>query len=136
MIYSKITTLYDSISSQVNANGTNMEGRLTDLSLATVDKPFPIINLYPFQIPEDDEEINTAQLLVGFWFQDKPDTNESQRRQLIIQADELSDQFLQLFKAVKSIRVTGIIKEPQYKMYGGTVSGIALRFNVLSYAEC
>ena len=80
--------------------------------------------------------INSGNILIGFWMQDRPDTSTLEREAIIAQMDVLSDAFLSALEINDKSRITSVRKEPQYGMYQGTVSGFAISFTYQNYDAC
>lgn len=119
--------------------GRFMHGRIVDAS-RVYDGEYPLIVLYPFTIRkadgEDNDAFDSTQLLLGFWKQDAPDTNELQREAIIAEMDTLSETFLDQLRDSSIIQISNIDKEPQYQFYQGTLSGFAVRFSINVLQTC
>lgn len=120
------------------ATGTFVHGRILDASFRSIDKKFSLVVLYPFIItPPERINHHSSDLLMGFFKQDRADSNEEEREQIINDMDNLSDLFLNNLSLYdKRFEYQGLIKEPQYLQYAGTVSGVALRFKYLTLEPC
>jgi hypothetical protein len=122
----------------VNTEGTFRHGRRVDASHGSIADTFPVIHLYPFQITKgiDPDFIDSNSLLMGFWKQDRPDTSVEEREAIIAEMDELASDFITQLENNKNVRLSGVLAEPQYQMFNGTVSGIALRFTFQDFTPC
>jgi len=121
----------------VNTDGSFIHGRRIDAS-QNYDGMFPMVVLYPFQISKAIEPnfIDSSSLLMGFFMQDKPDSSMEEREELVSLMDNLSDAFINLLEGNDLVRVTGLVKEPQYQVYSGTMSGFAIRFTFYDFTPC
>lgn len=121
-----------------NQFGRFVHGRIIDASQA-YDGKYPLIVLYPFQIRQsvDPDFLDGSDLLVAFWKQDSAVSTPEDREAIISQMDTLSDLFLSNLTDNKYVRFSGVIKEPQYQFYSGTLSGFALRMTYTNFdPEC
>jgi len=50
--------------------------------------------------------------------------------------DDLCTQFMSLVGQNKFLRITGANREAQYLMYGSTLSGMAVTFNLTNFTPC
>lgn len=132
MSYQTTVNAIRSAAQAVNPAGTFRHGRKIDASQGSVADTFPCIHLYPFTMPKptNGDFVGNNSMIVGFWEQDTPETNPEQREAIINRMDELCDLFLEQLGAIKTIRVSNAVAEPQYQMFMGTVSGVAVRFNL------
>jgi hypothetical protein len=116
-----------------------IHGRLQDFT-NDYSGSYPLVTLLPFTIQDHrgtpDAVFDFATIVVGFWQEDRPDTTPSEREGLIDQMDILSDQFLDSLQDERGVRLTGIQKEPQYQMFQGTLSGMAVQFRIDLVAPC
>lgn len=121
----------------VNPNGRFINGRHLDISQA-FDGAYSVICLYPININKviDPEFIDSSVILLGFFKQDRPDTSNDEREQIIADMDELSDLFIEQLSENKLIKISNITKEPQFQQYLGTISGFAVRFNYQNFTPC
>lgn len=137
MSYQQTINEIRTVAQQVNHNGRFDHGRHVDLSQMFAGD-YPFIYLYPININKavDPEFIDTNVILLGFWMQDKPESTNAEREEIISQMDKLSDAFVNEIAELKQVKVSGVSKEPQYQMYQGTLSGFAVRFNYQNFAPC
>jgi len=118
--------------------GRFIHGRIIDASQA-YDGKYPLIVLYPFQVRQgvDPDFLDNSDLLIGFWMQDSVQSTPEDREAIIAQMDDLSDIFLKELANDKYVRYSGVIKEPQYQFYSGTLSGFAIRLTYNNFnPEC
>jgi len=121
----------------VNPNGRFINGRHVDISQA-FDGAYSVICLYPININKgvDPEFIDSNVILLGFFQQDRPDTSNDEREQIVSDMDELSDLFLEELAESKFVKITNVTKEPQFQQYLGTISGFAVRFTLQNFTPC
>jgi len=121
----------------VNPNGRFDHGRHVDLS-QLFDGAYDMIYLYPINLTKsvDPEFIDSSVILMGFFKQDRTDTSNLEREQIIADMDVLSDSFLEQLSESKFVKITNVTKEPQYQQYQGTISGFAVRFNYQNFEPC
>lgn len=138
MSYQTTVNAIRSAAEAVNPDGTFRHGRRVDASQGSIADVFPVIHLFPFQMPKptNDDHISDNVMLMGFWMQDRPETSVEEREALIAEMDELCDDFLNELGSNKVVRVVGALAEPQYQMFNGTLSGIALRFTFQDSTPC
>ena len=116
-----------------------IHGRLLDFSNSYTGI-YPLVTLLPFTITDHrsapEQTWDFANIVVGFWQEDRPDTTPSEREDIIDAMDQLSDGFLDALQDGPGVRITGIQKEPQYQMFQGTLSGMAVQFRIDILAPC
>ena len=116
-----------------------IHGRLIDFSNSYTGT-YPLVTLLPFTIQDarstPDATFDFATLVVGFWKEDSPDTTPEQRENIISEMDFLSDFFIDNLEDNIGIRLTNIQKEPQYQMFQGTLSGMAVQFRIDLIRPC
>jgi hypothetical protein len=117
-----------------------IHGRLVDFS-QSFDGVYPLVTLLPFTVTDarstPDAIFDSANIILGFWQQDRPDTTPEQREAIIAEMDALSDQFLnELLETSATYKLTNIQKEPQYQFYQGTLSGYAVSFTLQLPSPC
>jgi hypothetical protein len=137
MTYNEFVILIKSVADSVNADGLFLHGRNFDLTLE-FNKVFPQIHLYPFtqSINSDNTNIVNTQANVGFWVMDGHESTIEQRQSFIAQMDDLSLLFENELRTRSRIQVMTIRREPQYLMYMGVLSGVALNININSGRSC
>ena len=116
-----------------------IHGRLIDFTQGYTGT-YPLVTLLPFTINDArstaDNIFDSANLVLGFWKEDRPDTTAEEREALISEMDLLSDEFLNAILDSSSIALTSIQKEPQYQMFQATLSGYAIAFNISLVSPC
>lgn len=116
-----------------------IHGRLIDFTQGYTGT-YPLITLLPFTITDarstPDAVFDSAQLVIGFWKQDRPDTTAAEREAIIAEMDALSDAFLDNLLESSAIKLSNIQKEPQYQMFQATLSGFAVSFTIQLVAPC
>jgi hypothetical protein len=137
--YKLIVDTIRDVCNAINPTGRFIHGRIIDAS-AAFDGAYSLIVLYPFTTRHPQGEANDSfsntTILVGFWVQDSPDSNELQREALIASMDTLSDLFIEAMLDKSNVVMTQIDKEPQYQFYQGTVSGFAMQFRLQILQPC
>lgn len=119
----------------VNPDKTFISGRQVDFS-QEFDGKFPAIHLAPFTITEATEALDSQDLLVGFWMQDAPDSNVDDREDIVRQMELMCRAFLAQLRTDNRIDIKGVVMEPQFQMYNGTVSGFATKFTYYNLPPC
>lgn len=121
------------------ANSRFIHGRFADFSQSYTGL-YPLITLLPFTITDarstPDGVFDSAQIVVGFWQQDRPDTTPEEREALIAEMDALSDQFINNLLDSPAVKLSSIQKEPQYQMFQATLSGFAVSFTINLVSPC
>jgi hypothetical protein len=116
-----------------------IHGRLIDFTQGYTGT-YPLVTLLPFTISDarstPDGVFDNANLVVGFWKEDRPDTTAEEREALIAEMDILSDLFISNILESNSTKLTNIQKEPQYQMFQATLSGYAIAFNISLVSPC
>lgn len=117
-----------------------IHGRLVDFSQSFTGV-YPLVTLLPFTVTDarstPDAVFDSANLILGFWQQDRPDTTPEEREALIAEMDTLSDTFINgLLDSSPALKLTNIQKEPQYQFYQGTLSGYAISFTIQLVSPC
>ncbi len=137
MTYNEIVNLIKATAEAVNANGLFLHGRNFDLTLE-FNKVFPQIHLYPFTqtIDRDNTHIVATTMTIGFWSEDGHEQNLDQRQELINQMDLLSIAFETALRTAPKIQIISIRREPQYLMYMGVLSGVAINVVINSGYSC
>lgn len=137
MSYQSTVNEIRSAANAVNPNGRFSHGRHVDLS-QLFEGDYPLIYLYPITINPgvDPDFIDSSIITVGFFKQDRPDTLNQEREDIIAEMDLLSTAFIVALSESKTIRIFQVSKEPQYQMYQGTLSGFAVRFTYQNWSPC
>jgi hypothetical protein len=123
----------------VNPGGTNRHGRRDDRSLASIAEHQPLGWLLPITTtdPEPGAIFFSTQVILGFYMQDSPNTSEEEREEIIRQMNELMTQFIGALRLLeKKHDVRSVRREPQYRQFSGTLSGVAVSFNYLTLEPC
>ena len=131
MAYQSFVDYIESVAQTVNPTGTFIHGRRIDGSIE-YNAAMPQIHMYPFTTNVDVSNgyIETANMLIGFWFQDSPESSNEDREAIISQADVLCKNFIEQIVNEDEYEITGIRTEPQYQTIHGTLSGYALSFQL------
>lgn len=131
--------IVDACRAAVPNGGRFIHGRLMDFSNEYTGT-YPLITLLPFTTTDGrgtpDDRFNSTPLIVGFWQEDRPDTTPEEREALIAEMDALSDEFIDNLLGRSDIQLLSILKEPQYQMFQGTLSGYAVSFTLNILAPC
>lgn len=136
MAYQAIVDFIRDTAEAINEDGTFIHGRRIDGSIE-YNEPFPQIHLYPFTSTIDITNglTETANIVMGFWLQDAPDSSNEDREGLIASADQLCQDFIQEIVEAEEFDISGIRTEPQYQTIHGTLSGYALSFQLKTAAN-
>jgi hypothetical protein len=115
-----------------------IHGRLQDFT-NEYSGTYPLVTLLPFTVTDfrstPDAVFDNANIVVGFWEQDSPDTTPEQREAIISGMDVISDIFIDNLLD-SGVKLSNINKEPQYQMFQGTLSGFAISFRIDLVAPC
>lgn len=116
-----------------------IHGRLIDFS-QSYSGTYPLITLLPFTVTDarstPDAIFDSASLVIGFWKQDRPATTPAEREAIINEMDILSDAFIELLLERNDLKLSNILKEPQYQMFQATLSGFAVSLTVQLVSPC
>ncbi len=137
MTYNEFVNMIKEVAESVNTNGLFLHGRNFDLTLE-FNQVFPQIHLYPFTqtTPPDNIFIVNTQATIGFWKMDGHEQSIEERQAIISEMDVLSLAFEDALRVKRGIQVMAIRREPQYLMYMGVLSGVALNININSGRIC
>lgn len=131
MSYKSVVNLIRGVSQAVNPTGLFVHGRKWDASLEfnEVDRQ---IYLYPMTAQADlsNHYYETYSCLMGFYFQDAPDSTNEQRESLIEQADILCRKFVTRLEPIENTVLADVRMEPSYRQNAGTYTGYILRFTL------
>lgn len=116
-----------------------IHGRLIDFS-QSYSGAYPLITLLPFTVTDarstPDAIFDSASLVIGFWKQDRPATTPEEREAIINEMDILSDAFIELLLERNDLKLSNILKEPQYQMFQATLSGFAVSLTIQLVSPC
>lgn len=131
MSYLGAVNLIKSISETVNPAGLFEHGRRWDASLNFGENNKQIY-LYPITANVDlaNHYFESWSIVMGFYFQDAPDSTELDRQALIAEADVMVTEFLNLLNETESIELSNSRKEPSYRQMAGTYTGYILTFTL------
>lgn len=137
MTYNEFVELIKETANTVNEDGIFFHGRNFDLTLE-FNRVFPQIHLYPFVQTDNanNEHIAITQATIGFWKMDGHEQSLEERQEIISDMDILCTNFLTELKTKKGFQLISTRREPQYLMYMGVLSGIALQININSLRSC
>lgn len=131
MSYLGAVNVIKDVSESVNPTGLFVHCRTFEASLkfSEVDKQ---IFLYPISANVDvtNHYYESWECLMGFYFQDAPDSTELEQQALIVLADEMATDFLDELNEVEGIELSGIRKEPSYRKMAGTYTGYIISFTM------
>lgn len=136
MGYQAIVDKIRAVAVAVNADGFFVHGRRSDGSIE-YDAAFPQIHLYPFTTTISQiDGFDSSEIVMGFWYQDSPESTVEERETIIANADTLCRSFLDALLASQA-RIDNIRTDPQYRSLSGTLSGYGLRFTLTTkHATC
>jgi hypothetical protein len=131
MSYIGVVTLIKTVSESVNPTGLFEHGRRWDASLNFGENNKQIY-LYPITANVDlnNHFFESWSVVMGFYFQDAPDSTELERQGLIVEADVMVTEFLNLLNETESIELSNSRKEPSYRQMAGTYTGYILTFTL------
>lgn len=136
MSYSGVVSIIKTVSESVNPTGIFVHGRKFDASLnfSEADKQ---IYLYPITADVDlnNHFFESWKCIMGFYFQDAPDSTELNRQALIEQADLMTTLFLDALNEYETISILNVRKEPSYRQMAGTYTGYILSFTLNSTTD-
>jgi sporulation-control protein spo0M len=137
MNYNEAVELIKEVADAVNPTGLFLHGRNFDLTLEFNQK-FPQIHLLPFTQTTGSDNIFlvTTTMLIAFVDQDGHENTMEQRQEIIAAMDDLAALFEAELRNKKKIQVTSIRREPQYLIYMGVLSGMALNITINSKTSC
>lgn len=119
----------------LNGSGRFDHGRHADVS-QKFEGDYPFINLYPIDISPSDDFIDTNNILIGFYKQDRPDTSTVERENIIADMDTLCTIFMNILRNNDLVQVTNERREPIYHVYQGHLSGFAVQFTYRNFSKC
>jgi len=133
MAYKYVVDTLRDISEDINPNGTFIHARRWDFSV-DYDKPFPQVHLYPIQteVNTDNAVIERHSILLGFAYQDTPESSNEEREGLIEKADILCRSFIAELLNGEGYETINFRSEPFYRDMSGTLSGYLLRFTMIT----
>lgn len=90
------------------------------------------IYLYPITANVDlsNHYYESWSIVMGFYFQDAPDSTALEQQALIQEADEMVTLFLNAMNVYEGIDISGARKEPSYRQMAGTYTGYLLSFTL------
>lgn len=131
MSYLGAVNIIKTISESINPDGIFVHCRTFDASLnfSEVDKQ---IYLYPISATVDlnNHYYEAWSILMGFYFQDAPDSTPEERQTLVGQADDMVTEFLAQLNVTEGIELSNARKEPSYRQMAGTYTGYILSFTL------
>lgn len=115
----------------VNGSGTFVHARRTDGSLE-YEGPMPQIHLYPItgELSISEGVNNTYDIIMAFWYQDKPESTNEEREDIINNAETLCRSFILDLDSNEDIELSSVRIEPNYRQLSGTLSGLLARFTL------
>lgn len=131
MSYQGVVNIIRGVAQAVNPTGFFEHGRTWDASL-NFDEGSPQIYLYPLTntVDESNNYFETWSIVMGFFFQDAPDSTPAEREDIIANADDLLRSFIATISQVEGIAISGVRAEPKYRQMAGTYSGMLLNFTL------
>lgn len=134
--YEKITNALSMVAEGANPTGRYIHGREIDASV-DFKGAYPLIVTFPFILNEDNEGVwDTSELTMRFLVPDKPYTKPPEMWAMVNAMVTLSKTFTDMLKARKDISIRNIRKNPRYKIYAGTLTGVELTFTIQAIDEC
>lgn len=95
------------------------------------------IYLYPISATVDltNHYYESWSIVMGFYFQDAPDSTPLAQQAIITEADDMLTDFLDLMNLYEGIDISGARKEPSYRQMAGTYTGYILSFTLNSTTD-
>ena len=131
MSYLGVVNLIRTECNTINPNGLFVHCRRWDASLE-FDSPNCQIALYPMtaNISMANHFYESWIIVMGFYFEDAPDSTNEDRELLIASAQNLVQIFLNDLENTEGIEISGIRTEPSYRQMAGTYTGVILNFTL------
>lgn len=128
MGYQSIVTEIRTAAEAVNPTGTFVHG-VKPMQSLEFGSPFPQIFLDPFDSTMVDNKFNVENhsVMIAFLDQDAPDSSVTEQEAILAAMDALANQFIITFNDNVG-NVTQIKKQPAYRIFAGTVTGMILSF--------
>lgn len=131
MSYKGVVNLIRSISEEVNPTGifTHSDKWKTSLNFSKNDIQ---ICLYPFSgsIDLTNHYYESWNIVMGFYYQDAPDSTAEEQEELIQKADIKSRFFLDKINQTEGVELSNVKKEPSYRQMAGTYTGYIISFTL------
>lgn len=136
MSYLGVVSIIKSVSESVNPTGLFQHGRKWDASLNFSENDKQIY-LYPITATVDlnNHFFESWSVVMGFYFQDAPDSTELDRQGLVAQADAMTTLFLNDINLTEGVELSNVRKEPSYRQMAGTYTGYILSFTLNSTTD-
>ena len=131
-MYIDFINVFKTIADEINPDGTFYHGRVSDANLAIDKLPLPQIHVYPFKVAPINKNYgldNAPNILLGFIFQDSPNSSDTERDAIINEADIMQRAFRSKLDDLQ-IDYTRYEAEPFFKQFSGVTSGMFVRFNM------
>lgn len=136
LTYQNIVDIIRDTATTVNPTGTFVHARRSDGSLE-YSGAMPQIHLYPFQVKGSNvNQAVEADLIIGFWKQDSPESSNEEREQIISDMDILQRAFKEELDETQTIELLNFVAEPNYRQLSGTLSGYIIRFTMRGALVC
>ena len=136
MSYAGAVALIKSQAELVNPTGlfSHTNKWTASLNFTEVNKQ---IYLYPISATVDltNHYYESWSVVMGFYFQDAQDSTPLEQQALIVQADDMVTDFLDLMNLYEGIDISGARKEPSYRQMSGTYTGYILSFTLNSTTD-
>jgi len=131
MSYLGAVNLIKSISETVNPTGLFQHGRRWQASLNFSENDKQIY-LYPIRKISSlsNHYYETWSIVMGFYFQDAPDSTPLQQQAIVNEADIMSTEFENLIKESEGTDCSDFNSEPSYRQMAGTYTGYILSFTL------
>lgn len=129
MSYLSTVDTIRAVAESLNPNGVFVHGRTWDASLE-FNSPNCHIYLYPMTglANLSNHYYERYDVVLGFFFQDAPDSSNDDREWTIAAADILARTFINNLNESDGIEISEAKFEPQFRKMAGTYTGYLLRF--------
>lgn len=127
MSYTGAVNTIRAVAEAVNPDGFFLHGRKWEASLSFNENDQQIY-LYPLSanISIANHYYESWRAVIGFYFQDAPDSTAEQMEELIKNADILARLFIATLDTVEGIDIDAIQLEPSYRNNAGTYTGVVV----------
>lgn len=131
MSYLGAVNIIKNISEAINPTGifSHSDKWKASLNFGEANKQ---IYLYPITAGVDltNHYYESWNMVMGFYFQDAPDSTALDQQGLVAQADDMVTEFLAVLNETEGVELSNSKKEPSYRQMSGTYTGYLLSFTL------
>jgi len=131
MSYLGAVNIIKTISETVNPDGlfSHSDKWKASLNFSENDQQ---IYLYPISAGVDlsNHYYESWSIVMGFYFQDAPDSTPLDQQALVALADDMVTEFLAELNVTEGIELSNVRKEPSYRQMAGTYTGYILTYTL------